>query len=82
MRFDELGWIIEGEKDQVDLSGGRRAILGILKEVGGPLHYKDIAAALNRPEGTIKSSLSRMSKVGQVISLDKGKYTIHPNHCN
>lgn len=82
LRFDELGWIIEGEKDQVDLSGGRRAILGILKEAGGTLHYKDIAAALNRPEGTIKSSLSRMSKVGQVISLDKGKYTIHPNHCN
>jgi hypothetical protein len=68
---DCSGWTVLGNASRVvDIAAGRRAIIDLLKASGG-LEPHDIAKHLQKPEGTIRSSLARMVADAQVVKSGK-----------
>lgn len=66
------------QADQDDTHEGRKAIFALLRE-RGPMTMVEIVAAFGgRPEGTVKSWLSRMVRDGKLIN-EGGKYSLPPD---
>lgn len=79
---DSARWTMLGERDDVQRSAERRAILNLLEEAGGPMAPKDIAAALGRKDGSIRFLLSQMVKAGEITKPGYGVYAISPSPAN
>ncbi|WP_206742318.1 AAA family ATPase [Sinorhizobium fredii] len=72
-------WTVIGERDQVQRSEERCAILKVLADAREPMSPKDIAAALRRKDGSIRFLLSKMVKDGEIIKLKRGVYAVSPS---
>ncbi|NMC34029.1 MAG: AAA family ATPase [Veillonellaceae bacterium] len=70
LRFDDLGWKLEGNADEVRITEGRQEILSLLKSSLVPLSPKKIAEGLERKNNsTIRNILSKMADKGQILNL-------------
>ncbi len=78
LRWDPntAGWCIVGDADEYRLSEERQAVHEVLRNADGPLAPKDVAEALDKPNGAIREMLSQMTKSGEIDNVGYGKYTV------
>lgn len=76
IQFDnESGkWLKLGKADDWRISEERKAIIRMLIDEG-PMHPKEIAYAMGKKGVTIRSTLSRMARNGDITKLGDGRYS-------
>jgi 5S rRNA maturation endonuclease (ribonuclease M5)/DNA-binding NarL/FixJ family response regulator len=87
VEFTEGKWTILGDAKEVEIAEEQRRIIEAIQELGGKATPKEIAEALNKNHGTIKTHLFRMLQKGLVKKEQKGTYSVcndvnHVNHVN
>lgn len=77
LQFDnETGkWLRLGKEQDWRVSEERRAIIQLLIEEGGAMHPKEIAYSLGKKPQTIRSTLARMVRDGDITKLKDGRYS-------
>lgn len=77
IQFDnETGkWLKLGKAEDWRISEERREIIKLLIDEGGPMHPKEIAYALGKKGVTIRSTLARMARGGDITKLGDGRYS-------
>lgn len=83
LEFNFPSWKLLGDADEVGQSQTRRTIIDILHKAGCPLSTKEVFQQYQLQDvtikyNTIKQRLYHMSKVGQVKTVEGGKYTLPP----
>ena len=68
-------WSLAGDAEDYRVSEERRTILNVLRKSPEPMTPKEVAEALGKTSNTIKQRLWRMSKDGQLVSVEGG-YTL------
>jgi len=78
LRWDAntAGWCIVGDAEEYRLSEERQAVARVLRNTDGPLGPKDVAEALDKPNGAVRELLSQMAKSSDVENVSYGKYTV------
>lgn len=79
--FDELGWKLEGNAEEVRLSESRKSVLQVVEGIGRPMTPKEIAETLDRPGGTIRRLVHELAISKDLIPLEGSRY-ITPNMAN
>lgn len=72
-------WTIEGDAEEVRLTGARSEIIEVLREHGRAMSPKEIALLLDRTQNNVYQLVYKMSIDGQLESADRGLYTL-PAH--
>ena len=78
LEFDkETGaWTILGDADEYRQSQARVEIIRALTDAGEPMTPAEVAAAIGKKRESVKVTLSRMAKDGEVQPVGTGKYWI------
>lgn len=79
MKFDAGLWSIMGEARKVRTTSERQAILAVLMEATEPMKPAEIADATEMTNQSVRQTLSRMSRAGEVVKAGYGRY-VHPDH--
>jgi hypothetical protein len=79
--FNELGWELEGNAEEVRLSESRKSVLQVVEGIGRPMTPKEIAETLDRPGGSIRRLVRELAISKDLIALEGSRY-ITPNMAN
>lgn len=88
VQFDRQScrWSMLGEASEVRLSSERRAIIDALRAEAEPMSPNVIANVTGSPSGSVRRLLHSMARDGEVVRLQRGKYTLPdltpPNNAN
>jgi hypothetical protein len=74
------GWCIVGDAEEYRLTEECHAVIRVLRNADEPLGPKDIAEALDKPDGAARELLSQMASSDDVHKVGYGTYaTIEPD---
>lgn len=74
LRFDDLGWKLEGDAEEVRRSDSRNAVLQAIESAGYPMTSKEIAEYLDRPRGSIRRLVSELTRGKLLKPLEGDRY--------
>lgn len=72
---DTCQWTVMGDTETAGRTPEKQAIIDVLANAAGPLKPAEIASILGRKDGTIRQSLRRMAKAGEVRAIGNGRYS-------
>jgi AAA domain-containing protein len=75
-RFEEGMWTYLGEAIDVERSEARQAIIELLQQASGAMHWKAIAEQLRKHPSTTRFLLSKMVQRGEVKRAQAGWYAL------
>src|SRR3990167_3706708 len=82
MRYDEItgSWIFLGDAKEIAVSNERKEILCLMRSLNQPIGPKEIAAALNKEEGTTRYLIMKLCQERVIGAIGYGRYMINKNH--
>lgn len=75
-RGDDLRWLVVGDDERTQLSGGRQRVLEYLDTCSEPVSPKQVAAALAMREDSARQYLSQMAAAHQLSKVGRGQYRV------
>ncbi len=75
--FDEKSfqWKFEADiEDEDEISDSKSKIIEVLKKEGKPMRPKEIASELKEKDASLRVTLARMYKNGEIFKTDRGNY--------
>jgi hypothetical protein len=74
LKFDDMGWKLEGDAEEVRRSDSRNAVLQAIEAAGYPMTPKEIAEYMERPRGTVRRLVSELVKGKLLTPLEGDRY--------
>jgi hypothetical protein len=78
LKFDNGYWNVLGDAKEYALSKASKEIIDILNQASSPVLPKELAALLEKPEGTVRKRLFDMKNRGEVKDTGKGYISLLP----